>query len=82
MVAALRSEFGPFNPCTKNNSSSIDQRNLWFFLRQADAIELNDLFRRLEKEKMYKIKLTILKHIVPIIADIDAGFEMKKLLIC
>jgi isocitrate lyase len=65
MVAALRSEFGPLPDQSmheKNNSSSID-KEIYDFLRQADAIELNDLFRRLEKEKMYKIKLTILKHI-------------------
>jgi isocitrate lyase len=49
MVAALRSESTWSIHAQKNHSSSIDQRNLWF-LRQADAIELNDLFRRLEKE--------------------------------
>jgi hypothetical protein len=43
-------------------------------LRQADAIELNDLFRRLEKEEMYKIKYNF-KHIC------DATvLGMKKLL--
>jgi isocitrate lyase len=54
-MVALRSEFGPLpdQSMQKNYCSSIN-KEIYDFLRQADAIELNDLFRRLEKEKMYK----------------------------
>jgi isocitrate lyase len=64
MVAALRSEFGPLpDQSMHENYCSSFNKEIYDFLRQADAIELNDLFRRLEKEKMYKIKLIISKHI-------------------
>src|SRR5690606_26610205 len=42
---------------------------------QADAIELNDLFTRLEKGEDVQDQIDNFEtHIVPIIADIDAGF--------
>jgi isocitrate lyase len=65
MVAALRSEFGPLPDQSMHEKQQFQHwsKKFMIFLRQADAIELNDLFRRLEKEKMYKIKLIILKHI-------------------
>ena len=45
------------------------------FLRQADAIELNDLFRRLENGEDVQNQIDNFEtHVVPIIADIDAGF--------
>jgi isocitrate lyase len=58
---------------------------LYTFLRQADAKELNDLFRALQKAQdagdnakaklISKLKINNFEtHIVPIIADIDAGF--------
>jgi isocitrate lyase len=57
-------------------------KEIYDFLRQADAIELNDLFRRLEKERMYKIKSIILKHIsFPLLLILMQVLGMKKLLI-
>ena len=48
---------------------------IYDFLRQADAIELNDLFRRLELGEDVQDQIDNFEtHIVPIIADIDAGF--------
>ena len=48
---------------------------IYDFLRQADAIELNDLFRRLENGEDVQDQIDNYEtHIVPIIADIDAGF--------
>jgi len=48
---------------------------IYDFLRQADAIELNDLFRRLKNGEDVQHQIDNFEtHIVPIIADIDAGF--------
>ena len=48
---------------------------IYDFLRQADAIALNDLFRRLENGEDVQAEIENFEtHIVPIIADIDAGF--------
>jgi isocitrate lyase len=48
---------------------------IYTFLRQADAIELNDLFHRLEAGEDVKDQIDNYEtHVVPIIADIDAGF--------
>lgn len=44
-------------------------------MRQADAIELNDLFRRLDAGEDVQAEIDNFEsHVVPIIADIDAGF--------
>jgi isocitrate lyase len=65
MVAALRSEFGPLPDQSMHEKTAVPAliKEIYDFLRQADAIELNDLFRRLEMEKICKIKLIISKHI-------------------
>lgn len=48
---------------------------IYDFLRQADAIELNDLFKRLEKGEDVQDEIDNYEtHIVPIIADMDTGF--------
>jgi isocitrate lyase len=48
---------------------------IYDFLKQADAIELNDLFRRLDAgEDVIDQIENFETHVVPIIADIDAGF--------
>jgi len=48
---------------------------LYTFLCQADAVELNDLFRRLDAGEDVQAEIDNFEtHIVPIIADIDAGF--------
>ena len=86
MVAALRSEFGPLPDQSMHEKTSVAAliKELYTFLRQADARELGGLFRELdaarstgdsaaEKEVQAKID-GFVTHVVPIIADIDAGF--------
>ncbi|NHI01275.1 isocitrate lyase [Oceanimonas sp. MB9] len=86
MVAALRSEFGPLPDQSMHEKTSVPAliEELYTFLRQADSWELNHLFRSLEdaqnagdKAKAQEILAQIDNHethIVPIVADIDAGF--------
>src|SRR5210317_1873579 len=86
MVAALRSDFGPLPDQSMHEKTSVPMliEELYTFLKQADAWELNHLFRALdaareagnqtlEAETIAKID-NFETHIVPIIADIDAGF--------
>src|SRR6056300_402035 len=86
MVAALRSDFGPLPDQSMHEKTSVPMliEELYTFLKQADAWELNHLFRELdaareagnqtlEAETIAKID-NFETHIVPIIADIDAGF--------
>ena len=86
MVAALRSEFGPLPDQSMHEKTSVPAliEELYTFLRQADARELGMLFRELDAAKaagdavgvhrlLHKID-EYETHIVPIIADIDAGF--------
>ena len=77
MVAALRSEFGPLPDQSMHEKTAVSGLigEIYDFLRQADAIELNDLFRRLEEGEDVQYQIDNFEtHIVPIIADIDAGF--------
>ncbi|MHA7879953.1 MAG: isocitrate lyase [Saccharospirillum sp.] len=86
MVAALRSEFGPLPDQSMHEKTSVPAliEELYTFLRQADAWELNHLFRDLEAAEAAgdQVKARSLEkqidehetHVVPIIADIDAGF--------
>ncbi|MCK8046437.1 isocitrate lyase [Shewanella sp. 1CM18E] len=82
MVAALRSEFGPLPDQSMHEKTSVASliKELYTFLRQADARELGGLFRQLdaatEAEKpAIQAKIDNFEtHVVPIIADIDAGF--------
>ena len=86
MVAALRSEFGPLPDQSMHEKTSVPAliEELYTFLRQADARELGGLFRELDKarkegnavrERDLKNQIDNFQtHIVPIIADIDAGF--------
>ncbi|WP_424989428.1 isocitrate lyase [Flagellimonas sp.] len=77
MVAALRSEFGPLPDQSMHEKTAVSSLigEIYDFLRQADAIELNDLFRRLENGEDVRDEIDNFEtHIVPIIADIDAGF--------
>jgi len=77
MVAALRSEFGPLPDQSMHEKTSVAAliEEIYNFLRQADAIELNDLFRRLELGEDVQDQIDNFQtHVVPIIADIDAGF--------
>lgn len=83
MIAALRSQFGPLPDQSMHEKTAVSGLidELYTFLKQADARELGDLFRKLDNEdnpdKRNKIINQIDEfetHIVPIIADIDAGF--------
>tara|TARA_R110000787_G_scaffold146882_3_gene260617 strand:+ start:2368 stop:3999 length:1632 start_codon:yes stop_codon:yes gene_type:complete len=77
MVAAMRSEFGPLPDQSMHEKTAVSSliKEIYDFLRQADAIELNDLFKRLEKGEDVQDQIDNFEtHIVPIIADIDAGF--------
>jgi len=86
MVAALRSEFGPLPDQSMHEKTSVAGliEELYTFLRQADARELGGLFRQLDAAKAAgdTAKAADLQsqvdnhvtHVVPIIADIDAGF--------
>lgn len=86
MVAALRSEFGPLPDQSMHEKTSVPAliEELYTFLRQADARELGLMFKDLDKAraggdtaKAEEIQSAIENHqthVVPIIADIDAGF--------
>ncbi len=86
MVAALRSEFGPLPDQSMHEKTSVSAliAELYTFLRQADARELDLLFTALDaareagdSAKEAEIIAQIDNHethVVPIIADIDAGF--------
>ena len=86
MVAALRSEFGPLPDQSMHEKTSVAAliEELYTFLRQADARELGGLFRALDdaREAGDEVKAQDIQnqidnhttHVVPIIADIDAGF--------
>ena len=82
MVAALRSEFGPLPDQSMHEKTSVASliAELYQFLRQADARELGGLYRQLDSSEgqaktdiQFKID-NFQTHVVPIIADIDAGF--------
>ena len=86
MIAALRSEFGPLPDQSMHEKTSVPAliEELYTFLRQADAREMGGLFRQLDaaraagnaaQEKEIQSKIDNFEtHVVPIIADIDAGF--------
>lgn len=86
MVAALRSDFGPLPDQSMHEKTAVSSliEELYTFLRQADARELGMLFRELDaareagdnaKAKEIQDKIDNHEtHVVPIIADIDAGF--------
>jgi isocitrate lyase len=86
MIAALRSEFGPLPDQSMHEKTSVPAliEELYTFLRQADSRELNDTFRALDaarkagdkaKEAALIEKIDDFQtHVVPVIADIDAGF--------
>ncbi len=86
MVAALRSDFGPLPDQSMHEKTSVPAliEELYTFLRQADARELGMMFRDLdaaraagnevEAKRLLNAIDTYETHVVPIIADIDAGF--------
>ena len=86
MVAALRSDFGPLPDQSMHEKTSVPAliEELYTFLRQADARELGMMFRdldhardsgnALEAQRLLQAVDNHQTHVVPIIADIDAGF--------
>ena len=86
MIAALRSEFGPLPDQSMHEKTSVPAliEELYTFLRQADARELGMLFRDLDAARATGDEVKAMQiqhaiethetHVVPIIADIDAGF--------
>ena len=83
MIAALRSQFGPLPDQSMHEKTSVASliNELYTFLRQADARELGELFRELDEASDENNRKEIINkidnyqtHVVPIIADIDAGF--------
>ncbi|UOQ56981.1 isocitrate lyase [Leucobacter allii] len=86
MVAALRSEFGPLPDQSMHEKTAVPAliEELYTFLRQADARELDLLFAQLDDARAAGDETAIEfiqsqidtheTHVVPIIADIDAGF--------
>lgn len=86
MVAALRSEFGPLPDQSMHEKTSVPAliEELYTFLKQADARELGMMFRDLDaaRDAGNEVEAARIQnaidnyetHVVPIIADIDAGF--------
>lgn len=86
MVAAMRSEFGPLPDQSMHEKTSVPAliEELYTFLKQADARELNHLFKDLDDARakgdsvsargIEKQIENFETHVVPIVADIDAGF--------
>ncbi len=86
MVAALRSEFGPLPDQSMHEKTSVPAliEELYTFLKQADARELGMMFRELDAARANGDEVEAKRiehaidnyetHVVPIIADIDAGF--------
>lgn len=86
MVAALRSDFGPLPDQSMHEKTSVPAliEELYTFLKQADARELGMMFRELDaaRDAGNEVEAARIQHaidnyethVVPIIADIDAGF--------
>ena len=86
MIAALRSEFGPLPDQSMHEKTTVSSliEELYTFLRQADAREMGGLFRDLDAAReagdagaaqaVQNQLDNYVTHVVPIIADIDAGF--------
>mgnify|MGYP001794184771 FL=1 len=87
MVAGLRNSFGHLPDQSMHEKTAVTDliKEIYTSLRQADEVGLNDLFQELKAaresgadqaiidEVIYRID-TFESHVVPIIADIDAGF--------
>ena len=86
MIAALRSEFGPLPDQSMHEKTSVPALigEIYTFLKQADARELGGMFRALDAARRAGDEVEAKRvehaidahetHVVPIIADIDAGF--------
>jgi isocitrate lyase len=84
MVAALRSKFGPLPDQSMHEKTTVPEliEEIYTFLKQADARELRHLFVALDNARAKGGDVATAQaaidnfqtHVVPIIADIDAGF--------
>jgi|TARA_Y100000031_G_scaffold152980_1_gene197224 isocitrate lyase len=84
MVAALRSDFGPLPDQSMHEKTTVANliEEIYTFLKQADARELRHLFAELDEVRAAGTDVSealanidnFETHVVPIIADIDAGF--------
>lgn len=86
MVAALRSDFGPLPDQSMHEKTAVPAliEEIYTFLKQADARELSLMFRDIDKARASGNEVEAQRlihavdhyesHVVPIIADIDAGF--------
>jgi isocitrate lyase len=84
MVAALRSKFGPLPDQSMHEKTTVPDliAEIYTFLKQADARELHHLFEALDAARANGGDVAAAQaaidnfetHVVPIIADIDAGF--------
>jgi len=83
MVAGLRNTWGHLPDQSMHEKTAVADliREIYTSLRQADEVALNDLFKILkaannasERDAAIKTIDNFESHVVPIIADIDAGF--------
>jgi isocitrate lyase len=84
MVAALRSQFGPLPDQSMHEKTTVSDLigEIYTFLKQADARELRHIFAELDEARANGGDVDSIlaridnyeTHVVPIIADIDAGF--------
>jgi isocitrate lyase len=84
MVAGLRSKFGPLPDQSMHEKTTVPDliEEIYTFLKQADARELRHLFVELDQARANGGDVAAVQakidnfqtHVVPIIADIDAGF--------
>ena len=84
MVAALRSQFGPLPDQSMHEKTTVSDliEEIYTFLKQADARELRHMFAELDEARADGGNTDSIiqriddyeTHVVPIIADIDAGF--------
>ncbi len=87
MVAGLRNRFGHQPDQSMHEKTAVIDliEEIYVSLRQADEVAMNDLFRELDTARKSKADKSTIEeiirridtfesHVVPIIADIDAGF--------
>jgi isocitrate lyase len=86
MVAGLRNRFGHLPDQSMHEKTAVADliEEIYVSLRQADEVALNDLFKTLKEARVSGDKAAVQAaiaaidgfetHVVPIIADIDAGF--------
>ncbi|PZO67772.1 MAG: isocitrate lyase [Paracoccus denitrificans] len=83
MVAGLRNRWGHLPDQSMHEKTAVADliQEIYVSLRQADEVALNDLFRELKKATTPADRAKVIDridnfetHVVPIIADIDAGF--------